>query len=78
MNNESIEKKVLLPKIAAVIPTYNNGGTIAAVIADVRKFLDSVIVVNDGSTDGTKEILSKIEGIEVVHLEQNSGKGCAL
>jgi len=78
MNNESIEKKILLPKIAAVIPTYNNGGTLAAVIAGVRMFLDSIIVVNDGSTDGTKEILSKTEGVQAKHFEQNCGKGCAL
>ncbi len=50
-------------KVSVVIPTYNDGGTIAATVesALAQKFTDSfeVIVVNDGSTDGTREKLAK-------------------
>jgi glycosyltransferase involved in cell wall biosynthesis len=38
---------------AAVIPAFNEGNTIAAVVEGVRGFVDRVIVVDDGSRDGT-------------------------
>ena len=61
-----------------VIPTYNNHATIRGVVERSLQQCPDVIVVNDGSTDGTKEILEKIEGIRVVTLAKNSGKGKAL
>lgn len=64
--------------IVVVIPTYNNHKTIAQVIADVRQYASHVIVVNDGSTDGTAEILAGIDGIEVITHPHNCGKGTAL
>ena len=64
--------------ICVVIPTYNNDGTIAAVVADTLKACKDVIVVNDGSTDHTSSILHSIEGITLVEYDQNRGKGHAL
>ena len=64
--------------ICVVIPTYNNGGTIGRVVEDTLAECDDVIVVNDGSTDATASILSAIEGITIVTLTKNSGKGAAL
>ena len=64
--------------ICVVIPTYNNEGTIAAVVADTLKVCSDVIVVNDGSTDNTSNILHTIEGITIVEYEKNRGKGHAL
>ena len=64
--------------ICVVIPTYNNDGTIAAVVADTLKACKDVIVVNDGSTDHTSSILHSIEGITLVEYDQNHGKGHAL
>ena len=67
------------PKICLLLPTYNNGKTLAQVIDSVLEFAPSVIVVNDGSTDNTKEILKRYEGkIEVIEYEKNRGKGYAL
>ena len=43
--------------ILAVIPTYNNEKTLARVIGDVRRYCTDVLVVNDGSTDSTADIL---------------------
>lgn len=62
----------------AVIPTYNNAGTIVQVIADVRRYADDVLVVDDGSTDATSELLRGIEGIRTIGYARNRGKGYAL
>ncbi len=61
-----------------LIPTYNNGGTLKKVIEEVRKYTDNVMVVNDGATDNTSEILSTIDGIEILAYSPNQGKGTAL
>lgn len=63
-----------------IIPTYNNASVIKEVVLDVQKIAPEqhIIVVNDGSTDGTKSIISEINDITVIDLKQNSGKGIAL
>ena len=65
------------PRICVVIPVYNHALTLAQVIAGARAFLP-VIVVNDGSTDGTAAVLAKESGIAIVTLPENQGKGAAL
>lgn len=67
-----------MERICVVIPTYNNEGTIADVVGDCLKECQDVIVLNDGSTDGTGEELHGIEGITLVEYERNRGKGYAL
>lgn len=64
--------------ICVVIPTYNNGGTVADVVNRTLLQCDDVIVVNDGSDDDTASILSSINRITIVTLTRNSGKGYAL
>ena len=65
--------------ICAVIPTYNNEKTLAAVLDSVLEHIATVVVVNDGSTDRTSEILTQYEGrITVVSYPKNKGKGYAL
>lgn len=61
-----------------IIPTYNNASTIVAVISSVLTFTSNVIVVNDGSNDGTFEILQSVRGIALVSYDKNKGKGYAL
>lgn len=61
-----------------LIPTYNNAGTLAQVISDVKEYASDVIVVNDGSTDNTAEILTAIEDIRIISYAENRGKGYAL
>ncbi|MEG2063950.1 MAG: DUF2062 domain-containing protein [Alistipes sp.] len=63
---------------AVLIPTYNNAGTIAHVIAGVQQYCRDVIVVNDGSTDDTAAILCRTDGISVIAYACNRGKGFAL
>ncbi|MBQ9138401.1 MAG: DUF2062 domain-containing protein [Alistipes sp.] len=65
-------------KCVVLMPTYNNATTIGQVIADVKQFASDIIVVNDGSTDNTAEILASTEGIRVIDYPKNQGKGYAL
>lgn len=64
--------------ICVIIPTFNNVGTIRDVIKDTLNECYDVIVVNDGSTDQTSEILHSINGITIVEYDNNRGKGYAL
>lgn len=66
-------------KVCVIVPTYNNGGTIGRVLDDILGYADDVIVVNDGSTDDTADILRSFgDRITVVSYERNRGKGHAL
>ena len=65
--------------IGVLIPTYNNAVTLEGVLHHVQQYASSnVLVVNDGSTDGTQEILAKFPDINIVNLPTNKGKGNAL
>lgn len=61
------------------MPTYNNSGTLKKVLDEVLVETTSVIVVNDGATDNTSEILKDFESrIELISYRENKGKGYAL
>lgn len=70
------------PCLSVVVPCYDEERTIAAVIDAVlaSPWVDEVIVVDDGSRDGTRAILGRIEHprLRVVLHERNRGKGAAL
>ena len=61
-----------------IIPTYNNERTVKQVVLDVLAYTPNIIVVNDGSTDGTASLLANIPQIHLVSYPQNQGKGFAL
>ncbi len=66
-----------------LIPTYNNESTLAEVIRGVSEICGNIVVVDDGSTDSTAEILSgegisEIKGLTVITHNRNRGKGAAL
>ena len=60
-----------------IIPTYNNAGTICQVVSDVQRYTRDIIVVNDGCTDSTASLLSRMD-VTVVDYGANRGKGYAL
>ncbi|MBD3311251.1 MAG: glycosyltransferase [Candidatus Magasanikbacteria bacterium] len=70
--------------ISFVIPVYNEEIIIRNVLEDLKQYLRSldinyeVIVVNDGSSDDSKEILESIDNIRVVNHPYNKGYGAAL
>jgi glycosyltransferase involved in cell wall biosynthesis len=71
-------------KLSVVIPVYNEKATIAEVVARVSsvEIPKEIIVVDDGSTDGTRDILSRLEkdydNLQVYLQSRNIGKGGAL
>lgn len=73
-----MEKK----KVSIVIPVYNEKSTIEQVVERVKKISlpvqKEIIVVDDGSTDGSFEIAEKIKGIKFFRHEINRGKGGAI
>lgn len=71
------------PKLTVVIPAFNEAKTIENVIQKVRRLdIDKqIIIVDDGSTDGTREILLAMQDlpdVEVFFHVENQGKGAAL
>lgn len=65
--------------ICAIIPTYNNAGTLANVIERTARYIPDIIVVVDGSMDCTRDVLRALTTpVTVVDLPQNKGKGHAL
>tara|TARA_Y100000310_G_scaffold149558_1_gene148916 strand:- start:3686 stop:4348 length:663 start_codon:yes stop_codon:yes gene_type:complete len=64
-------------KVFAIIPAYNEDKYIPKVIKETKKYVDRVIVVDDGSKDKTEEISKKSKAIVLRHLV-NMGKGAAL
>jgi glycosyltransferase involved in cell wall biosynthesis len=64
-------------KPAALIPAFNEAGTIAAVIAGLRGLVSHVLVVDDGSTDATAARAREADA-QVVSLSTNQGKGAAV
>ncbi len=78
MDSQICRKRLRNLKCCVIIPTYNNAKTIEKVINAVRSYSDDLLVVNDGSTDATTEILQQIDNITLVSYPQNKGKGYAL
>ncbi|AKB43104.1 glycosyltransferase family 2 protein [Methanosarcina vacuolata] len=63
--------------VTVILPAYNEEISIGSVVLLARYYADSVIVVDDGSSDRTAEIAKKA-GAEVIVHEANKGKGAAL
>lgn len=61
-----------------IIPTYNNEKTLEEVINGVLKITGDIIIVNDGSSDRTAQILQKFSMLKIVSYNPNTGKGYAL
>jgi glycosyltransferase involved in cell wall biosynthesis len=79
--------RVAPAQFAVVVPCYNEEGIIRETIAELRRVFAGasgweLVVVNDGSSDRSREILDELAGevpeLEVVHHERNRGYGAAL
>ena len=72
-----------MKKLSIVIPAYNEKNTIEEILkrikaVDLNGLEKEIIVVDDGSKDGTRDILKKIPGIKYIFHEKNLGKGGAI
>jgi len=65
------------PFIIACIPAFREDASIARVIVKTLRYVDRVIVCDDGSPDMTAEIAERL-GVEVIRHERNLGYGAAL
>lgn len=70
-------------KLSVIMPVYNEIKTLEEIVKQVlaTKLADEIVMVDDGSTDGSREIMKQWEKhpvIRVVYHERNSGKGSAV
>ncbi|HKJ26996.1 MAG TPA: glycosyltransferase family 2 protein, partial [Anaerolineales bacterium] len=70
-------------KLSVIMPVYNEIDTLAEIIERVRAVgvAEEIIIVDDGSVDGTREILKSLDGlpdIRIIMHEKNQGKGAAV
>jgi len=78
-------------KLSVVVPVFNEAGTVEELLRRVRngRFPKEIVVVDDGSTDGTREILSRLDAaarqatgsensFQVIYQPYNRGKGAAV
>lgn len=69
--------------LSVVIPVYNEADNIREILkrVEAQKLASEIIVVDDGSTDGTRKILAELDGNQTVRVilhEHNKGKGAAV
>jgi glycosyltransferase involved in cell wall biosynthesis len=64
-------------RVAAVVPAFNEAGTVASVVTGLQDAVTRVVVVDDGSTDGTA-IVAREAGADVLVHASNRGKGRAV
>lgn len=70
-------------KLSVVIPAYNEIKTIQEIVRRVQAtgFAEEIVIVDDGSTDGTRDVLKELDGqggVRVILRERNQGKGAAV
>lgn len=72
------------PDVSVVLPAWNSAAYIADSVHQLLRWYDEaglsgeVVVVDDGSTDGTSEVVPRVEGVRVTRLAHNRGKGAAV
>jgi len=71
-------EQAVTPAIAVVIPAYNHGRQLRDVLAKTLRFGFPVFVVDDGSTDSTRQILASFSQVTVIRHDNNRGKGVSL
>ncbi|OXA94403.1 DUF2062 domain-containing protein [Flavobacterium hercynium] len=78
--NLSLPEQELLnsARFCVIVPTYNNHKTLKKVLDSILEFTPNLIIVNDGSTDDTTEILKQYSQYTQIHHPKNIGKGRAL
>jgi len=72
------QEQLQLTNFCVIVPTFNNQKTLQKVLDSVLQYTQHLIIVNDGSTDETSEILKHYSEFTQIHHPKNLGKGRAL
>jgi dolichol-phosphate mannosyltransferase len=64
--------------VLTAIPVYNEERNLEKVLRQVRRYASDILIVNDGSTDRTPQLLARQEGLRVITHPRNRGYGAAL
>ena len=67
-----------MTRFLTALPVYNEVSHVRKVLEEVRRYSPEVLVVDDGSTDGTSEVLDGIDGLHRERHAKNRGYGAAL
>lgn len=65
-------------KWLAALPVFNEVGYVGQILDEVKRYADQIVVIDDGSTDGTSELLDRRDDIQVLRHTENRGYGAAL
>jgi glycosyltransferase involved in cell wall biosynthesis len=66
------------PRVLTALPVFNEERHLLDVLAEVKKYSHDILVVDDGSSDGTPALMAKERKVFLVRHEQNQGYGAAL
>ena len=66
------------PRVLTALPVYNEVAHVDDVLAEVLRYSPEVLVIDDGSNDGTSELLASRADVQVIRHPQNRGYGAAL
>ncbi|HEX4081350.1 MAG TPA: glycosyltransferase, partial [Acidimicrobiales bacterium] len=81
---EAVLEEIEYRTLSVIVPVYNERTTVAEIVRRVRAvdvpLVVDVVVVDDGSSDGTDKVLAAIEDstVRVITHERNQGKGAAI
>jgi dolichol-phosphate mannosyltransferase len=66
--------------LSVVIPFYNEAGCVEEVVTEIKRAQPEaeIVAVDDGSTDGTGDLLRRLPGVRVIALGRNCGQSAAL
>ena len=65
-------------KVLTAIPVYNEERHLESVLREVERYTSNILVINDGSTDATADLLAQQSEIQIITHQQNRGYGAAL
>ena len=68
----------MVPRVLTALPVYNEERHVARVLSRVVEYADDVLVVNDGSSDGTAREVGKFPPVRMVTHQQNAGYGAGI